>query len=766
MRLFFLGFLFLLIPGCYCIPSFLKEKFTRTLIVKFCMTCFIPAFSSAVLYCLLNRYSWYEYLFLDSIGAVFISLIVYPLLFERNSFSYKNILKCLCLYSLSVALYSALTYGQTIIHSDTATATILADSILRHKNLFPESWNYANGDVWIATFHILVLPFIRIINNQSLVRMLASALWILFACFGIFLLGKSFFKDTSWTIAIPFVFLFFTDSAIAGSADMMLWEVAYTGQIVWVTFCLLLTWGFFSSVPENNKIHLIKTRKNVFTLCLSFIIYFLITLGGSRAFGEIILPIFLSFIVFAIIEAANKKTDLKIICMKTSFTLAAVLIPSLIGLLCYKQISLTHNVNNTENNAMTFIGDITNWVNNFQVIFSNHFVNFGIETDVSATSIVGLKNFVIIIFTILVSFVIPVLQLRRIQSEPQVVVFFCIFAFIHNFLIGLLVVFMGKTSARYLLTSQFIEIFISARYIYAHWIKENKIPFVRNILIFIMAIGICINSLYFVCLSKGWRHDLNVRKDFASWIMSSGAKKGYATFWNAYTNEVYSNLGIRFGAVNFDRRGFSSNYWLVDSDAYDFCEDKSSCLLLSDEELKAVEEKHLDILQIFGPAKQTLKRDNYNLFVFEHDISRDFISWIKYFPKEVNGKLKIPASLLNFSPETPTNEEGCPVSISTEEETLAYGPYAEAFPGTYRITILYDCISENSEKLATISCTTDCGQNTLKTEVIATSGSNEFCFDVIIPRRSQNVEIVTRSHVPNFTLKGYEVECITSTTKK
>jgi len=285
-----------------------------------------------------------------------------------------------------------MTYGQTIIHSDTATATILADSILRHKNPFPSTWNYANGDVWAFTFHLLVLPFVHVIHNQSLLRMIVSAFWILFACGCACKLSKFVFRDFSHLLIIPFFCLF-----IIGSDDVVLYQVAYTSQLIWQSVSLVLVWSAHGILNKNGISAFWRKKEFINVFIYSFIAFFLMTLGGSRNLGEIVLPLFLTIIILAIIEIAIENKDLKTLGGKTFLLLLIILIPSVLGFICYKHIAISHNVNNTVNNAMNFIGDYQSWWNNFQNIFVTHFANFGIHTNVPAFSIVGLKNFVIII---------------------------------------------------------------------------------------------------------------------------------------------------------------------------------------------------------------------------------------------------------------------------------------------------------------------------------------------------------------------------------
>ena len=69
----------------------------------------------------------------------------------RHKFSLMDFMKLACFMALGVAGYSILTFGQTDVHSDTATATLLAQAQLKYHSFFPKSWCYANGDIWVLS---------------------------------------------------------------------------------------------------------------------------------------------------------------------------------------------------------------------------------------------------------------------------------------------------------------------------------------------------------------------------------------------------------------------------------------------------------------------------------------------------------------------------------------------------------------------------------------------------------------------------------------
>lgn len=754
MRILGLFFLFSFVPFLYGLFKLEKKLPRKTYCLRLLLIIFISLGFSLISYIFLRKYHWYEYLLLDSIVANFLSSIVIPIFFDKRKNIYKNILSFFSLFALSVALYSTLTYGQIAIDSDTAIATILADKQLRHRSLFPRTWNYANGDVLVLFINLVILPFIRIIHNQSFLRAFASALWILLSCVGVFVLSEKTFKDSSWKLVVPFVLLFITQSNIAA---MILYQAAYIGQLTIVCFSVVLALGFFRVDQNSNFPLLICHKKNICKIILFFIFMFLLVLGGSRQIGEIILPLMLSFVAFSIIETTSENTDNKKNFKQSLFMVLIVATPAVLGFLCYKRVSATHNVNNSVNNAMLFTGNIQSWWSNLESLISNHFFIYGITSGVFVGSLEGLKNLVSIFSAIFISFIIPVLQLSKIKTEDKNVVFFCLFAFIHNIIIFLLIIFMQKTTVRYTLSSVFLEIIVSSHYIYKYWFKENKFVFVRSVLVFIVVLGIVINATYCLSQSKGWHEKLVQKRQFVSWLKSFNCKKGYATYWNAYTNEVYSNLDIRFGAVNFEGNELTPFYWLVDSDVYDYTENKPSFLLLDEKETGYAASESFQ--RIFGKPGKILTYENYTAFLFDYDIAQVFKgneSWSKVLSgKMLDEFAEITTRDINFIDEISfIDEKGFLVSKSSG--VLAYGPYSQITKGRYCVKVLYDLPEPVVDSLGTISITTESGKNNLYSGNLP--NANEFSFVFEVQKDSNAFEIVTTANCPNLILRGYEIK--------
>lgn len=101
-----------------------------------------------------NSFSIFELMIIFyEIGLLFTFLYLFKA--DKIKRDIINVMKLSCTMIFGVVVYSILTIGQTNIHSDTATATLLAQTELRYISFFPKSWCYANGAIWVLSIFTL-----------------------------------------------------------------------------------------------------------------------------------------------------------------------------------------------------------------------------------------------------------------------------------------------------------------------------------------------------------------------------------------------------------------------------------------------------------------------------------------------------------------------------------------------------------------------------------------------------------------------------------
>ena len=176
----------------------------------------------------------YEFLFVSVLASVGMTMLLFPLV-TGAKVDHIQVLKMCCIVCICSAVYSILTYGQANIHGDIATASMLTKAQLKYGSFFPRNWCYVNGDIWTISMQTFVTPFSILLKNQSLARMLGSALFVLLSTYVIIHHSKHAFHDDSWVISIPVLLIF-----LYCARDMILYQAAYTGHLIYPLTCVYL----------------------------------------------------------------------------------------------------------------------------------------------------------------------------------------------------------------------------------------------------------------------------------------------------------------------------------------------------------------------------------------------------------------------------------------------------------------------------------------------------------------------------------------------
>ena len=556
-----------------------------------------------ILYLVLkDKYTKYEFIFINIAVAFVCEFFAFPVS-KKRKIEKSDVLKLICMESVIVAVYSILTYGQTIIHSDTATATLLSESILKHHSFFPRTWNYVNGDIWVLNNGLFCILPTMVFSDQSFARALGSFVFVLIVIAGVAYQSKKMFKNECWLLSVPILLV-----CMYGSGDMILYQAAYTGGILWIAICPML---LYKSVGDGKKLNL--------RYYIPYgIITILLLMGGIRMMAEQTVPLLGAIVITYIINNNDvNKVKWKEHIKPLGYALLGVIVPSVMGYGIYKWLVTWHNVNNTVNNQMVFVDSINTVGENIVGLIRGFYDCFGYSGSVNLVSILGIRNMISIILATLVCFVIPILQYVKFQKETKEIQFFLVFGLIHNAIMIILAVFTGKGASRYLLTSIFFLVIISAHYVYHYWFASEKN--VSSVLVGCFAIAMVVEGTALAQTSAGWVNSLRAKKEFNQTLLSKGLEKGYASYWNAYTNEVYSDLNIHYGGINITESGITPFRWLVDDEVY--TDENINTFLLLDES----ENQYITlILDTIGDTlTDSFMLDGMYVYVFDHDLARD-----------------------------------------------------------------------------------------------------------------------------------------------
>lgn len=490
--------------------------------------------------------------------------------------------------------YSALTYGQATITSDVVTPVLLWDSMVKHHSLIPKTFNYANGDIWILSLQMTYGIPSLFITSQPLARMMSSVIFELFAIAGIVYMSKKAFRDNSWTLIVPIIFLI-----VVGERRMLIWEAGYIALVLWLTL-----------VPSLYA-KITKERKKL-AVIVGILLIVLGTASPMRYAAELIVPLILATIIT---EYMSGKKLTKDVIKEYSIKIGLVLIvPAIISKLLYRWICSGRNVNPSLVTSTSFVSMPEDIWNNMQMVIINMLRCFGYYGDVSLGSLAGMINLISITMLVLLCFVVPYLQAKKLKDENDNVKFYYIFAMSHNAVLIMTCVFFGQVeTARYLLTTVILFIVISSRYIYNYWLNNDTVGILLTIA-FVFCVVIEGSNMSRDTI--GWQDELAHKTELANFLKENNLTKGYATYWNAYETQIYSNSEVELGGIEIDKDGLTPFYWLVDDSVYEPV-DSNTFLLLTAEEHDALK---FNLVSKFGAPIQELRCGDSYIIVFNYDI--------------------------------------------------------------------------------------------------------------------------------------------------
>lgn len=550
-----------------------------------------------------NRATVYEYLFISGFVSSVLVTLIFPAI-RNKTIDTLQVLKFACLGSLVVAAYSILTYGQTLIHGDTATASLLTRAQVAHGSLFPESWYYVNGDIWVLSLQTLVAPFVLLLKDQSLARMMGSVAVVLVTAWMVCLHSKKAYRNDSWLLAVPLLFVF-----LSGERDMMLYQVAYTPQMIFLIAGMMWVFRVYRHTPRKRDY-----------FCLGALVIVLVA-GGVRDLAETVLPLWLTCMALNYLDVRNRDVqDWKQIWKEWIRLTLAVMLPAVIGLAIHIILKRTLHVVNSAHNSLVLVSSVRDFSDNVLRYIANLFDCFGFRGGSQLVSLEGIWSMCSVVMCIIVVFLVPVLQAVKLKQEEAYVQFFYAFSVIHNLIMFVLAVFLkGKDESRYLLTSIFAWILVSSRYIYVYWIRQKH--FEKYIWTGLFLIAAVIGWVSLGANSTGWEEKLTWKESVSAQLVDRGLTKGYGSFWTACGYEVYSDFEIRMGGLEMYDDEFIAHFWLIDGEVFT-PEDTSTFLILTEEE----NQRYTNFLpeKFENPVDYFTVNGNH-IYVFDYDIAADMI---------------------------------------------------------------------------------------------------------------------------------------------
>ena len=586
----------------------------------------------------------------------------------RNISLYDSVLFISFFVSFIAVVYSILTYGRTVINSDTATLTNFVNCVLKEKSLFPKSWNYVNGEIW--TLNMLPISIgqaiFGFVSSESLRRMLASAFQIVIGELCIVLFFKRVLKNNSWMIVCSLCTLF-----IWGSGEFMLYQAPYSVFLIWWPIFIWLGFSIY-------QFELSKGNVKKYLILAIMIMY--ACMQGIRAYAEYVIPLICAeWVMLYFYEEYSAEKRKK--CILSS---VMIIVPAIMGTIIYKWLCTWHNVNNTKGGSLTLPETLKAFSLGAKKTFTYFFECFGYEGGNSVFSLHGMRDLISIIVCILICVIIPILQLFKLKYEDKINVYVYTLIMIHNIEMCIFTTCFNFTLYYHILSSVILTIFISARYIYVYWIKGSK-GHIGRILAFLFLIAAVIESCALFEQSEGWKDKLAQREKISQELLKHDLHKGYANFWAAYSNEIYSNGNIKIAGVKIYPERLREYTWLVDNDRY-IEENQKTFIMLTDSEYSNVSERIL--YGYDGPIEEfTIENVPYTSDS-EGDIVTDMHvlvygdDYVRHIINNLDDGFLDPREMF-FNHIGVRDEQ----TIVMSKDGMVFGPYADIEKGTYRVTI-------------------------------------------------------------------------------
>jgi len=586
-----------------------------------------------------------------------------------------KILAILCLIVLFACAVLTMTYGRTVVNSDMAIASLFADSFYKHHNFFSGTWSYANGDIWtlyptVGILSILVHPFL---GAGDVARTIVVVIQMILGAVALGTLSKKYFKDESWMLMVPLGTMY-----LFGIAVYVLYDGCYGDFIIWQPLVCMLFINAYRKYAEG-KLFSVK-------LAVYMVILYILSVRGPRTLADFALPMIMTVVVMVYIRAAERKsviwkTDLK----DAIYWIFANAIPAVLGLITYNWLATWHNINNVKESLMVFSGSMSDVWNGLIKTVLYYFEVFGFQPDVSVSSMIGLRNFVSIVMCAIICIVVPILQGRKILKETKTIQFIYFYAMLHNLVMLLCGVFFDFVIKYHMTSSVVLFVIVSARYIYVYWIKqENEVRGYAWTALFVVASLIeCVAMLSNV---GGWKNRLEAQEKVSDVLEDHGLTKGYATFWNAYANQLYSDDKVRIGGITVEQNRLQEYWWLVDNSIYE-PEETQSFIMLTDEEL-AGEYNYETILYGYEqPIDEFIIEDalcyndvrgeyrtNLNVYVYADD-------YAKYLVNGSNDGVVEPKEMFFNGMGTIDDSQ-----VALTNGGLIFGPYSSLDKGEYIVS--------------------------------------------------------------------------------
>lgn len=582
----------------------------------------------------------------------------------RDYSGFEKILLLLSCFVLVSLLVFTFTGANLSFNSDTATANLLAEEMVRTGQYFPKDW-VAGQDLWVFFLHTFIAVFTLFSDDFFFMRSLASVIFIIMAVLSVIYCSRKVTKNNSWLISVPLMFC----GVSAEYSTVVFGQCAYITPLIYSFFFIAL---FINCIDANTYKITSKIKFIVLLVLTAFV-----GLGGIRPVQVFGLPIVGTVVIYYFLNNYKKSNKEFIKGLKSPAVpligfIAAIAVGYVGFIYCSNLI--TFSAGGTDVHISDF--DIFTRIKTFVNLFIGL---FGLSYNVSLFSVDGILTIIKLVFGILLLIVFPILQIRNYNKEEETVKIFIIFAVLHIIEMLILCIICGLLSdaTRYLFTMEFLLLFMSGHYIYKRWINGAE-EILKTVAI--LAVYIYILPISFPKLTSfiGYSEQMAERCEVTDYLKSKGLNYGFATYWNAGVNTCYSNGEVELNNIVISDKLYKY-YWLNSKAWYEKDSD-NSFLLLTEEENELY--KNTSTINLLGAPVSVENYKNYWIYVYDYNIALNDFDGRGYDNFEVLDRM--------VCSEEARSDKG--IVMDLDEDRIIYGPYIDIPAGKYHIVLQLDGI--------------------------------------------------------------------------
>ena len=433
-------------------------------------------------------------------------------------------LLALCLAGTCLVIFKGTEQN---LHSDTATAVLLAREQLRTGQWFPSSWNYGQ-DIWVLSLNLLVLPFLAILKDMVLSRQLAVVVQTMIIIVLVYqFVRRIVSKEAGLLAAVAAVV-----PISASVTEYYFYQATYNSQGLEMLVAFLLLYELIEKKCSRRK----------FLVLNGLLMLWMVNLNsnGPRYLAVLIVPMLCAIALYVLIH-----TQFDIIrCFKEYkkyvIEIAVICAGTVLGLTVY--VFLCSHLNYFPGQVEMSFVTAKEAANRILTLLSSYFTLYGAAGVNGILTIRGMFIFLKFIYMVISCIIAPLMLARNYNKlETGFEKIFLLFTGVVEVIILYLLIFGSLAgNERYIIVLYFCNIIILAMF-YQQFIRKNiRFAYFAVLCFFVpMTLGTYMTWTAYPTINT--QPNISSRDALMAFLEAHDLHFGYTEYWLAYSNTVLSN---------------------------------------------------------------------------------------------------------------------------------------------------------------------------------------------------------------------------------